>query len=381
MKNSYFFTCFIALILITSTGFSQRSDFRVAINTNVFGSGDTLKLQAEYTVGERKLPPATLDVIIKNERGNTWNVRWPLIDGKANGNIVISKFIPKGKYDLWFAVQPRVFRIYGQLVYCSRKKVKTLETLMGAGLSMYKPQQIKLEADRSFIINNWMLTNEINLGFTTGDFDDVLHIHPECWLDSAYNPAAQSYVSMLVTDADTAVTAKSVAPALRPLAWSGAGVYNNLAPAEVYNHFFSKGMFRDTSEILIDVMGDTTVTDTTNSYKYISGKLLEHKITVIEKNEKLFYEGKELVLFLNEYLLPTKVSMLHNERFLPTKLSLISLKNLAIVKLLRHYVTTEDGTQLNALVLYTKRYPFVDPGIAQNQFYIKGYNEETILLR
>ena len=65
VKNRYFFTCFIAL-LFTSICFSQGSDFRVVINTNVFGSGDTLKLEAKYTVGERKLPPATLDVIIKN---------------------------------------------------------------------------------------------------------------------------------------------------------------------------------------------------------------------------------------------------------------------------------------------------------------------------
>jgi hypothetical protein len=196
----------------------------------------------------------------------------------------------------------------------------------------------------------------------------VLHIHPECWLDSAYNPAAQSYVSMLVTDADTVVTAKSVAPALRPIAWSGAGVYNYLEPAEVYNHFFSKGMFRDTSEIMIDVMGDSTVNDETNANTYFTKKLLENQITVVEKNEKLFYEDKELVLFYNEHLLKTKLSHLF-------------LKDVAIVKLLRHYVTTEDGTELNALVIYSRRYPFVDPGIAQNQFYIKGYNEETILLR
>ena len=367
VKNRYFFTCFIAL-LFTSICFSQGSDFRVVINTNVFGSGDTLKLEAKYTVGERKLPPATLDVIIKNERGNTWNMRWPLIDGKADGNIVISKFIPRGKYDLWFAVQPRFFRIYGQVVYCSRKKVKTLETLMGAGLAMYKPQQIKVETDRSFVINNWMLTNEIHLGFTTGDFEDVLHIHPECWLDSAYRPAAQSYISMLVTDADTVVIAKSVAPAERPIAWRGAGVYNNLEPAEVYNQFFSKGLFRDTSEIMIDIMGDSTVDKQSNSYKYLIRKLLDNEITVVEKNEKLFYQDKELIIF-------------YNERLLRTNLSLIALKDIAIVKLLRHYVTTENGTELNALAFYSKRYPFIDPGIAQNQFYVKGYNEATVLLR
>ncbi len=368
MKNSYFFTCFIALLLFNSNSFSQGSDFRVAINTNVLGNGDTLKLEAEYTVGERKLPPATLDVIIKNERGNTWNMRWPLIDGKASGNIVISKFIPRGKYDLWFAVQPRVFRIYGQVVYCSRKKVKSLQTLMGAGFAMYEPQQVKVETDRSFVINNWMLTNEINLGFTTGDFDDVLHIHPECWLDSAYRPAAQSYVSMLVTDADTVVSAKSVAPAERPIAWSGAGVYNNLEPAEVYNQFFSKGLFRDTSEIMIDIMGDSTLKKTSNTYEYLIKKLIENQITVVEKNGKLFYEDKELIIF-------------YNERLLQTNLSLIALKDMAIVKLVGHYVTTEDETGLNALAFYSKRYPFTEPGIAQNQFYIRGYNEPTVLLR
>ncbi len=239
---------------------------------------------------------------------------------------------------------------------------------MGTGMAMYKPQQIKLEDDRSFVINNWMLMNEINLGFTTGDFDDVLHIHPECWLDSAYKPAAQSYVSVLVTNADTVLNAKSVAPALRPIAWGGSGAYDNLQPSEVYNQFFSKGMFRDTSEIMLDVMGDSTVNNYTNAYTYLTKKLLENQITVVEKNGKLFYEDKELILF-------------YNEQLLKTNLSLIALKDMAIAKLLRHYVTTEDGTELNALAIYTKRYPFVDPGIAQNQFYIKGYNEETILLR
>ncbi len=176
----------------------------------------------------------------------------------------MSQFIPRGKYDLWFAVQPRAFRIYGQMVYSSRMRIKTLESRMVAGLSQYVPQQIKLAPDGSFDIKDWTLTNEMTLAFSTGNPDDVLHIHPECWLDSAYTPAAQSYTSVLVTDIDTVVTAKCKAPAVRPLAWCGAVVYSNLEQAEVYNQFFSKGLFRERSEIIIDVMGDTAVYAKTN---------------------------------------------------------------------------------------------------------------------
>ncbi|MES2773620.1 MAG: hypothetical protein V4722_05525 [Bacteroidota bacterium] len=368
MKKTTLFLFFACQLLIAVSCLGQKADFRVSISNNVLKHGDTLDLEASYAVGDKKLPPATLDVIIQNERGNTWNIRWPLIDGKAEGSIVMSKFIPEGKYDVWLAVQPRVFRIYGQVVYCSRKKVKTLDAYVVKNYARYEPQQIKLEPDRSFLIKDWMLTDEMNLAFTTGDPEEVLHIHPEFWLDSAYRPAAQSYVTVMVTDKDTVIKAKTVAPALRPLAWSGTGVYNNLSPAEVYNQFFSKGMFRDTSEITIDVIGDTAVRAGTNTLQYITDKLLLYNIAVEKKMNKLWLDGRELVVFYNEGLLQNSLAS-------------IRLKDVAIIKLLRHHVTTGEEKGANALAIYPRRYPFTEAGIAQNMFRVKGYNEDVVFLK
>ncbi|MEO7309343.1 MAG: hypothetical protein ABIX01_03020 [Chitinophagaceae bacterium] len=358
----------LSLTLIFQTGFGQASSFHLAINTNVFRAGDTLQLQADYAVGNKKLPPATLDIIIENEAGNTWNIRWPMLDGSAAGSIIISRFIPKGRYHVWVAVQPRTFRIYGQVVYYNRKKLKELQALIVASNTQLESQKILLEPDRSFVIKDWQVTNEMTVSFETSNPEDILHIHPECWLDSAYRPAAQSYVSVLVTDADTVLTTKSKAPAIRPMAWNGTGAYSNMLPADIYNRFFSYGMFRDTSEKLIDVMGDSTVGAETNTMEYISAKLLEAGVATEVKGNKLLYNDKELVLFINEA--PTSGSVAG-----------VELERVAIIKLLRHHVTVGEEKEVNALAVYYKRYPFTDPGVAQHIFSIQGYNDNILLLR
>jgi len=360
--------CTLAVVLVCHACFAQQSDFNVAINNRFFTTGDTLELAATYSVAANKLPPATLDIIIENERGNSWNIRWPMTDGRAEGSIILSKFIPAGKYHVWIAVQPRVFRIYGQMVYCSRKKTKSLETMMEAGNIRYLPQQIKLKPDNSFLIKDWVLTNEMTLGFTTGNPEDVLHIHPECWLDSAYRPAAQSYVSVLINNANSGITEKPVIPPVRPIAWRGTGAYNQLDPAAIYNHFYSKGLFSDTSEIIIDVMGDMAVRTGTNTIQYVADKLLENGIAVEKNDNKLWYNGRELTIFFNEAL-----SL--------NPLSGIALNDIAIIKFVQHYVSTGNENGPNALAIYPKRYPFTDAGIAQNFFRVKGYDDEMVLLR
>ena len=340
-------------MLFASTAFGQKASFKVAINSNVLKTGDTLDIEAVYQLGDKKLPPATLDLIIENERGNTWNIRWPLIDGTTMACLVFSKFLPMGKYHLWFAVQPRVFRMYGKIVYCNRKKLRQLEAYAFVGNQDYKPQKINLEQDGSFTIKDWEFTSQMTLAFSTGNPDDVLHIHPESWLDSAYTPAAQSYAAIQLTNTDTAMISKTIPPALRPLAWRGNGVYHNLTPAEIYNHFFSTGLFRDTSEIVIDVMGDSTVTAATNILKYVEAQLLKNNIEVTIANNKLFFKGKELIFFYDELL------------YMPP----FSLKNIAIIKLLAHHISTGGNGELNALAFYSKRYPYTEAGIAQKRFF------------
>ena len=356
------------VLLIATSGFGQGSSFRLAMNNNIFKGGDTIELEAVYAIGEKKLPPATLDIIVENEKGNTWNIRWPLIEGKAAGSIVLSSLIPNGKYNFWFAIQPRFFRIYGQMLYCSRKKVKNLLASIFTSVTPISPQQLKLDPDGSFLIEDWMLTNEIRLSFSTGDAEDVLHIHPECWLDSAYNPAAKAYVAVHLSDTDTLIKEKSSTPDFRPVAWSGTGAYKYLSPAETFNHFFSKGRFRDTSEFVVDVMNDPTVKPGIDIADYIARRLLEKDSLIENRNGKLFYNGRELILFYNETPVRIPLSQMLSENF-------------AIVKFFKSYVPRGDDSNPYVLAIYGKRYPFTDAGIAQNSFLIKGYDTETVVLK
>ncbi len=53
VKNGILFNGIILFIFFTTAGFSQGASFRVAINANVFTSGDTLEITAKYSLAEK----------------------------------------------------------------------------------------------------------------------------------------------------------------------------------------------------------------------------------------------------------------------------------------------------------------------------------------
>jgi len=345
---------------------AQKSEFKISMSGNVVRPGDTLDVGALYTVGDRKLPAATLDVIIQNQWGNRWNLRWPLFEGKAAGSIVLPSNLPLGKYDMWLAVQPRFLRLYGQVLYSSKKKLKTLEAALVSEDDSYQTTPLKVDPSGFFMLQDWLVYGHMTVAISTGNDDDILDIRPDAWLDSAYSPAAKGYLPFWVTHTkDTVVTERPRVPSLFPAAWGGAGAYHTYSPAQLYNAFYSWGAFRNHKEWMVDALPDSNILPQTTVTKVLMDKFAAQGIVIVQKDKQLWYEGKPLRLFVNE--LPTNLSTL----------SLSTIQQVAIIKLLPPAPNGTDYT----LAVYTKRYPFVaDPQIAQQVFEIRGYTKDFEIL-
>jgi hypothetical protein len=88
-------------------GSAQSHQFTVMLNKDKLLPGDTLDIAAHYALQDRQLPPATFAVTIAGEGQQVWQMRYPMIDGKAAASIIWPAGIAPGRYDLLFAVQPR----------------------------------------------------------------------------------------------------------------------------------------------------------------------------------------------------------------------------------------------------------------------------------
>src|ERR1700712_5534157 len=100
MKPCVYRSLFILLLLVTFVSFSdaQKAQLKVAISGDRLQPNGQLDFSATYTLGTRKLPPATFAVVLKENDGDgIWQMRWPMLDGVSEASIYFPPSFPKGK--------------------------------------------------------------------------------------------------------------------------------------------------------------------------------------------------------------------------------------------------------------------------------------------
>ncbi|HSC54035.1 MAG TPA: hypothetical protein VLC98_10455 [Phnomibacter sp.] len=178
---------------------AQESQFKVMISNNRLHPGDTLDMEVEYSIGDRKLPPATFALTILGPANKVWQMRWPLVEGKAEASVVLPDSLPAGRYNLLFAVQPRFLKLFGELIFPD--KVKTLKAVVQNSVGV-QTLEIKPDARRKFVVDNLYVEESVSIKFfhDNNRVDAPPLVKLEAWLDSSFTPAAYRVAQVVVNE-------------------------------------------------------------------------------------------------------------------------------------------------------------------------------------
>jgi hypothetical protein len=118
----------VLLFMCNSPLFAQDPSLRVQLNKSSYRPGDTIFIKASQASKKH----ATLFLMAEHEKGFAWEMRWPMLQGASEPDLIIPDSMPPGRYRLFFSVLQNLFTVSGKVK--APAKIKDLSvTLLTAG--------------------------------------------------------------------------------------------------------------------------------------------------------------------------------------------------------------------------------------------------------
>lgn len=365
--------------MLAASATPAKDSLMVVLDKPVLMHGDTLSLLATYLPANKKKVAATLQMQVENEKGHSIKMRWPLLNNIADGDFIIPDSLPNGKYTISFAVQPRFFRIYGQVKPPIRTTMLNTNLLTGKG--GWLSAEIPVESDGTFTIRNWLFEKEATLVFSRQKkVNSDLDISINTWLDSSYQPAAYAVREFYVGTPPSAISIDSNGSRLQP----DSSKFNervNLLPgvvvtgkqktkADKFNEVYSTGLFKSMDEKVFDFMSETSDAFGYSSVlDYLQGRVAGLQIARDQDGTMgAKWRGGNVSFFIDEQVVEAD------------QISTLSTADIAIVKVYPPPFFGATGGSGGAIAVYTRRGEYSANTGNRHVFRVKGYTPlQTVL--
>ncbi|MDR3681066.1 MAG: hypothetical protein P4L41_13960 [Flavipsychrobacter sp.] len=205
-------TLVIFTLLICGGCFAADS-LNISINKTSFLQGDLVQWQCDLKHYTRAENAITVQLWIENmQTGQTWQYRYPLINGYAEGTLTIGNDIPDGKYAFNFLLQKDFFNIKGVVRDYARK-----DSFLNY-MVLYKGKKniidkAPLTKRKSFAIRNLLFQDTALFMFSPSlrKNNGELWIDAVTSLDSSFVPAAKITKFIYIGPQDTFAKSKFTA--------------------------------------------------------------------------------------------------------------------------------------------------------------------------
>jgi hypothetical protein len=367
----------IAFALVAHSLSAQIGKLNIELSKQVLKAGDTLEIDADYTIDNIKVPPYTLQCIIENEKGATTKMRWPIINGQATSDLLITDSLPKGRYKLYFAVQPQFFKLNGKVNEPRKQTVINSSFVTSNGKWLI--EQLPVAEDGSFLLKSTLFENSATVIFSKSDkkHGDFLDISIESYLDSAFQPNAIFTKEIVVGPvADTTVKQGNIATKSDSLKFLEASALPNVVvigkkktQGEVFNQTYSTGLFQDMNERVLSLLDDPSANSGGDIFQYLQGRVAGLQINNPfggDPTAKL--RGDNMYFYLDEI------------RVEGSNLSAVPISDIAIVKVYPPPFFGNPGGGGGAIGIYTRRGDYVQAGNGKHVFQVKGYTSGITVL-
>ncbi len=354
----------IGTIAASANIFAQDASLDIQLNKSVFKPGDTIKISA--TQSTQKGPMATLFLMAEHEDGMIWEMRWPMLNGKGEAELILPDSLPQGPYRLRFSVLQNLFTVFGKVKTPAKVQVLQSTLLTNAG-AVYE-SETNVQPDGSFTYKNVLFEKDATLLFTLPEErnSDALHIEISTILDSVLRPGTGKtldvYIGKISPAAEVPKFTKIDGDSLQPNAQVLQAVTVYSKPSnrgEIFNKNYSTGLFKDMNERMINMLDNPMLQSWNSVLQLIRSQAAG--ITIIGgMNPTARWRGDVVQFYLDEMRVPIE------------NIDMMPVNDVAIIKLYPPPFFGNFGGGGGAVAVYTKRGGLADDGF-KNAFKVTGY--------
>lgn len=389
------------LLLATATLQAQQPAFRVVLSSDRLVPGDTLELEASYSIADRKLPPATLALTLmkEGEPDKFWQMRWPLVNGISMASIVLPDSMPAGLYNLAFAIQPRFLKMFCDYIYPDRPRDLLAVFSHVGGLQKFP---VKATPNRRFALEDILINGDVTLSFQQEDDTEGLPVmmRVDAWLDSSFTPAAYGVKQLAVNlpndstflpqrlqketffNGDFSCFQGNYAAQLKAEKVAG------LPMTKQFDSLFVPKEFKAGADYIYDCLQDSVANAAPTVYDLLQQRMKGFEISYwgdIEDVRMYSQSSIELKRLQNEMMLQWRGKLYRiclDGMYGDPSLFVFPPNAFGSIRIfeLPFYTEPSSKKQFGTIAFFSKRFPFAQPYPYRSSFIIRGYTPDMYLL-
>lgn len=389
------------LLLATATLQAQQPAFRVVLSSDRLVPGDTLELEASYSIADRKLPPATLALTLmkEGEPDKFWQMRWPLVNGISMASIVLPDSMPAGLYNLAFAIQPRFLKMFCDYIYPDRPRDLLAVFSHVGGLQKFP---VKATPNRRFALEDILINGDVTLSFQQEDDTEGLPVmmRVDAWLDSSFTPAAYGVKQLAVNlpndstflpqrlqketffNGDFSCFQGNYAAQLKAEKVAG------LPMTKQFDSLFVPKEFKAGADYIYDCLQDSVANAAPTVYDLLQQRMKGFEISYwgdIEDVRMYSQSSIELKRLQNEMMLQWRGKLYRiclDGMYGDPSLFVFPPNAFGSIRIFEPPFYTEPSSkkQFGTIAFFSKRFPFAQPYPYRSSFIIRGYTPDMYLL-
>ena len=368
MRFLFTYLTFVSLVFGPILVIAQQDTLILKFDKDNYESGDTLSFAAFYTNKGVPVDKGTLFLKLVDQTGRSMDMRWPILGGLSQGNLVIPDSFPPSKLKFFFGASRQFFVVYGFIK--QPVHVKTLNISLVTQANQLLVEDLPVSENGFFEYKDRVFENEATIFFSTtkGNTNDLdieiaslvdsivpilAHVERELNIGS-FQEIDTLLAKLTYKNIDSFLNAR--AKLLAPVIVSA----RKLTMAEKFDNKYTTGFFRGKSPLtrIFDLLEQRSGVE--------SGNLIDYLNQVVFRN----YLG--LSASIQYYLDEMRV-----EREM---LQYIPVSEFAFVKTFPSpFFSNPTGTG-GAIAVYTKRGEFYMSPI-KHTFRVKGYTPQLASLK
>jgi hypothetical protein len=343
------------ILLLTAVSlhnvFSQKDSLSVRFNQAVLNAGDTLNLYAELFSIKPSLKVATLNCIVRNDKGFEQKLRWPLVNKSAYVQLVIDSQLTKGVYKFVFSVAADFFKIRGHVT--GKEILKDLRVVLIDNKGSMNIDVVNVDAENNFVFKNYLFENAATVIFSRNSKkqNKPLNIFIETPVDSVFTPVTVTAKQILISknvpagfQQDALLLEDDTSGFNKAKYLSEVIVVSKKAKTtEIYDEKYTNGIFQGGDGHIYDVINDPMAASS-DVLEYLQSKMANLFI-------KYNNNGETSVVMRN-----TPVQFYVDQAALDVDVvRSITMADIAIIKVLPPPFIGNTGGNGAAIAIYTRK--------------------------
>lgn len=368
----------VVIILMASLPGVAQLNINITLNKNTFVQGDTIRLSCVVPEWRGTQKIGTLEIFFEDvNHVIAKRLRYPVLQGLSEGDLVISDSFPNGLYAMYFQLQDAFWGVDGQID--NRYKSKKINyTLMLEDGTLVSGDAAVDEKGR-FKLARHVFPGQAKLYFTEikkAAVNDELNLSIRTPLDSINLTLADTLLFFSIGEVEEQMPPESyrVLPNLFSDT-SGTSLRNVTVtakaktPIEAFDEEFSTGQFKNKDAYIIDLLSNN-FTAYSNVLDYLVGRIPGFTAYGSLGSYTIRWRGETPSFFLDEIPI------------FPESLFSIPFSDIAMVKAFRTpMVNSFLGGSGNVIAIYTKRGGGAGLKAFKNKFPVNGYTPLLEILK